>query len=212
MNEPPGVGGPVYRGRPPGSKQPSGGRRRRRSSTSLSTTTERRMRRQLNRLTLVVAVVIVVALAVSRFAGNDTTTTTPAPGVTVAIEGALPVEVDRIIDGDTLDVRAGGETFRVRLYGVDTPERGEACFREATDRLRDLAGAQVQLLPDARLADRYDRQLRYVYASDGTLIDEALVREGYGLAWRDDGSKREAIIVAEEEARGAARGCLWSGG
>ena len=47
------------------------------------------------------------------------------------------VAVTRIVDGDTLDTTQG----RLRLFGVDTPERGERCFREATDRLSGLAGS-----------------------------------------------------------------------
>ncbi|MDO9445543.1 MAG: thermonuclease family protein [Dehalococcoidia bacterium] len=166
------------------------------------------MRRQLNRLALVVATILIIVLAFTALATRRADA--PDLGVLVPVAGALPVQVERIVDGDTLDVRSAETSIRVRLYGVNTPERGEACFAEATDRLTVLAGEVVQLLPDARLQDPFDRELRYVYTEDGVLIDEALVREGYGLAWRDDGSKRDAIIAAEEEARAAGRGCLWA--
>jgi endonuclease YncB( thermonuclease family) len=39
--------------------------------------------------------------------------------------------VDRVIDGDTFD----SASTRIRLFGMNTPERGDACFTEATDRL-----------------------------------------------------------------------------
>lgn len=129
----------------------------------------------------------------------------------VQVDGAVPVQVVRIIDGDTLVVRSAGTELTVRLYGVNTPERGERCYEEATDQLDELAGDLVQLMPDARLTDPFGRELRYVYASDATLIDQALVAEGYGYAWTDDGSLREQIIAAETEARAEGRGCLWSG-
>ena len=205
MNQPPGgEGPPSYRGRPPGSGRARGGR----AANSLSTAAERRMRRQLNRLALVVATMLIVVLAFTALA----TRRADAPGdaVLVPVAGALPVQVEQIVDGDTLDVRSAETSIRVRLYGVDTPEQGEVCFAEATQRLTVLAGDVVQLLPDARLQDTFDRELRYVYTEDGVLIDEVLVREGYGLAWREDGSKRDAIIAAEEEARAAGRGCLWA--
>ncbi len=38
--------------------------------------------------------------------------------------------------------RDGSESW-VRIYGVDTPERGEPCFEEATERFRELAGDRV---------------------------------------------------------------------
>ena len=53
----------------------------------------------------------------------------------------LLVDVNRIIDGDTLDTSIG----RVRFYGIDSPERGEACFSEATAATERLAGSQVRL-------------------------------------------------------------------
>jgi len=68
---------------------------------------------------------------------------------TIACSGATELrcsacptlEVSRVIDGDTFDSPAG----RVRLFGVDTPERGQRCFNKATDRLRELAGTTVRL-------------------------------------------------------------------
>lgn len=53
----------------------------------------------------------------------------------------VEVEVNRVIDGDTLHT----SPCRVRLFGVDTLGRGEACASEATDRLRSLAGTLVRL-------------------------------------------------------------------
>ena len=124
---------------------------------------------------------------------------------------ATPVEVSRIIDGDTLDVRAAETTIRLRLYGVNATERGQACYREATERLTTLAGNRVLLLPDARQTDQYGRELRYVFTADGQSIDAALVREGLAKAWRDDGSRKAALVALEDAARTSKTGCLWSG-
>ncbi len=172
-----------------------------------------RRRRALNRVTYSIMVLFVLVIAGTVILPGLLAPAEDAPAapdaVTHPVPGALPVRVVRIIDGDTLEVRSAETSLTVRLYGVDTPEREEACYQEATDRLEELAGGTVQLLPDARLTDPFDRQLRYVYTADGTLIDEALVAEGYGLAWTDDGSMREQIMAAEAEARAEGRGCLW---
>ena len=124
------------------------------------------------------------------------------------------VGVTDIVDGDTLDVRAGGETFRVRVFGVNTPERGRPCYREATDALRRLAGGEVRLLPDVRLRDssRPPRELRYLFTPDGRSIDAALIADGLALAWREDGAYRDVLVGLEDEARALKRGCLWMGG
>lgn len=132
------------------------------------------------------------------------------PAAAELLPNAVLVDVVKIVDGDTIDVRAAQTELRVRLYGVDTPERGDRCFREATERTRALAAAQVQLVPDARLQDSFKRELRYVYTAGGESIDAALIREGLALAWRQDGSQRAALIALEEQARAARTGCLWA--
>jgi micrococcal nuclease len=113
--------------------------------------------------------------------------------------------VDRIIDGDTFASAAA----RIRLFGADTPERGEECFEQATNRLREVAGDTVLVEPGPRAADRYGRKLFYIYTEGGESIDEILVREGLALAWREDGQHRDVLVSAEEDARSDGRGCLW---
>ena len=119
------------------------------------------------------------------------------------------VSVVSVVDGDTIDVRIDGKTQRLRYYGVDTPERGDRCFREATDRNQRLIGSTVLMLPDARNQDRYQRLLRYVFLQDGTSVDATLVAEGLGHAWRQDGRYKSDILALEEEAQRNDRGCLW---
>ena len=152
---------------------------------------------------------------------TSTTTALPRPTLTpttnaVAAPDLRPdrarldqAELIDVIDGDTLDVRLDGRDERVRLYGVDTPERGEQCFREAAERLEALAGEGLLLLPDARERDGFDRLLRYAFAADGRSIDALLIAEGLGLAWREDGAYRDELVALEEQARLAGAGCLW---
>jgi micrococcal nuclease len=115
------------------------------------------------------------------------------------------LDVDRIIDGDTF---ASART-RIRLFGVDTPERDEECFNRATDRFREIAGDIVLVEPGPRTEDRYGRKLFYIYTEGGESIDEILIREGLATAWKGDGQHRDKLMSAEEEARRQRRGCLW---
>jgi len=114
-----------------------------------------------------------------------------------------------VIDGDTIDVRLGGEPERVRYYGIDTPERGEPCYEEAKDRNEELIGRHVLLLADGRDRDRGSRLLRYVFTLDGLSVDAALVAEGFAYAWTKDGSYRDTLVALEEDAQREGRGCLW---
>ena len=118
----------------------------------------------------------------------------------------MEMKGDRVIDGDTFQ----SATARIRLFGVDTPERGERCFNEATSRFAQLAGDTVWVEFGPRQGDRYGRILYYVYNENGESIDEMMVREGSVEAWTRDGQHRDVLVAAEKGARRDGFGCLWS--
>ncbi len=69
-------------------------------------------------------------------------TTDGSCGTTLCCANCPAIPVLRVIDGDTF-VTTGNQS--VRIFGVDTPEKGEKCYQEATERLRELAGDQVRV-------------------------------------------------------------------
>jgi micrococcal nuclease len=96
--------------------------------------------------------------------------------------------VERVVDGDTIDVRIGDRHERVRLLGIDTPEvyvdQGppECYGPEASAFTKELlpAGAAVRLERDVVGRDDYGRLLAYVYlVGDGSLVNETLARQGF---------------------------------
>lgn len=126
-------------------------------------------------------------------------------------EDATVVE---IIDGDTLDVALGSQE-RIRLIGVDSPERGACYSTEAGAYLGRLVPpqSQVRLVYDVDRTDRFGRTLAYLYRlSDGMFVNLAMAREGYALQLTvpPNVAHAEAFGAAVEEARSSARG-LWSG-
>ena len=123
----------------------------------------------------------------------------------ICCSDCMEIEVDRVIDGDTFQ----SANARIRLFGVDTPERGEPCFNEATQRFKELAGDTVRVEFGPRQEDPAGRVLYYVYTNSGESIDEMMVREGFAMAWTRDGQHRDVLVSAEEEARRDRRGCLW---
>lgn len=124
---------------------------------------------------------------------------------TLCCQQCQSVRVTDVIDGDTFDSSQG----RIRLYGVDTPERGERCYDEATRRLRQLSGVQVRVESGPRARDPNGRLLYYAYTSSGESIDETLLREGLAVAWTSDGQHRDFLVRLEQEARQRGAGCLW---
>lgn len=118
------------------------------------------------------------------------------------------------IDGDTLELILDGKLQRVRLYGVDAPERGQPCYDAATARLQQLIAdsGRVLLHPGPRNDDG-NRLLRYAFTeTDQRSIDALLIREGLAAAWRRDGQLRDQLVALEALARDQGQGCLWASG
>ncbi len=124
-------------------------------------------------------------------------------------QGAL-VPVRQVTDGDTLQVDIAGERERVRLIGIDTPERGECLADAAADRLSQLLeGGEVHLEVDTTDRDRYGRMLRYAHVDD-IFINEALVADGLAIARRypPDTGQADVLESAQADAKAAKLG-MW---
>lgn len=75
------------------------------------------------------------------------------------------VVVERVIDGDTLELDDGR---KVRLLQVDAPEQGECGYERAADYLERTVNVVVRLERDPEFdnEDKYGRLLRYVHMGD----------------------------------------------
>ncbi len=126
--------------------------------------------------------------------------------------------VERVVDGDTIQVRVGGRVETVRYIGVNTPElrhpvRGaEPGGQEARAVNGELvAGKRVRLEMDAQPRDRHGRLLAYVWV-DGIMVNAELVRRGYAQVMTVPPNIRyqQLFLTLQREARDAGRG-LWRG-
>jgi micrococcal nuclease len=155
---------------------------------------------------LVAAAVLIAVLAIG---GGKVVGTAREDGATVV----------RVVDGDTVVVRTGGGTERVRYIGVDTPESVKPgtpvqCFAKAASAAnrRLVQGEAVRLVHDAEARDRYGRTLAYVYRSrDGLFVNAELVRGGYAkpLAIRPNTAHAAEFRRLAARARRSGQG-LWS--
>lgn len=127
----------------------------------------------MNRL-LVLTLLAVAALTAVSVAGAESVNTS---------RFMLQGTVTSVVDGDTVHVRvAGGKRERVRLIGIDTPERGTCYADQATAAARRLAqGKRVTLEGDVTQArrDRYNRLLAYVRLPGGRDLGAQLIRGGF---------------------------------
>ncbi|MBF6614713.1 MAG: hypothetical protein IVW55_16505, partial [Chloroflexi bacterium] len=89
--------------------------------------------------------------AISTATIEATASPTAAVAVNPTVQGLVPAKVVRVVDGDTLDVKIGGQTSRVRIIGVNAPEVSGTvmCYgAEATIKTRQLVdsvGGEVLL-------------------------------------------------------------------
>lgn len=114
--------------------------------------------------------------------------------------------VVRVVDGDTLSVEAGGQTWRIRLEGVDCPERSQPWSRKATLLVSQRASGRVVRV-QVKTTDRYQRLVARVLVGGEDLSLELLRA---GLAWHFKRYNQEPQLAdLETQARAARRG-LWS--
>ena len=134
------------------------------------------------------------------------------------------VEINRVVDGDTIDVTIdlGFDLFkkeRVRVAGVDTPEKRTRDLEEkelgieATNWLKEKLDGAISGDDDLIIrtelvggVGKYGRLLGWLYIGDSELsLNEIMIEEGY--AWAYDGGTKQKNFEDLREIR-RARGTL----
>ncbi len=155
--------------------------------------------------------VLIVALVA--LAGCTITDQNPPVDTGDNPSGQETAAVVQIIDGDTIDVRMNGDVYRVRYIGVNTPERDEPCYSDATAANRSLVqGQTVTLVRDVSETDRYGRLLRYVYVGN-LFVNAELVAQGWAEArdYPPDTANSAYFHQLADNARASNLGCYPSG-
>jgi len=132
-------------------------------------------------------------------------------------------EVIRIKDGDTYVLLLNGKETTVRLIGVDTPESvaPEESGKTNTEEGKQISeivketikeGDIMTVSYDKELTDKYGRTLAYVYFSDGTMVQEWLLLNGYAKTMEIEPNTMyaEHFKELEETAKNNNVG-LWNG-
>ena len=128
------------------------------------------------------------------------------------------VKIDRVVDGDTIDVTIdlGFDLYkkeRVRIAGVDTPEKRtrdleeKALGLDATywmkKQLEDTIAGDEELIIRTELkggTGKYGRLLGWLYVGDATVsLNEQMITEGY--AWAYDGGTKQKNFEELREIR-----------
>lgn len=97
------------------------------------------------------------------------------------------VQVQRVLDGDTVRLKDGRS---VRMIGLNAPETGKrgrsdepyaVAARQRLQALVDASDRRVGLVAGRESKDRYGRTLAHLYGADGKNLEAQLLAEGLGF-------------------------------
>lgn len=116
-------------------------------------------------------------------------------------------KVVKVVDGDTIHVLHDFNTVKVRLSGVDTPEKHQAFGQQAKNfTAAQCFGQEVTVVAVER--DKYGRVVGEVTLADGRDLNKELVKAGYAWWYRKYAPKSSELEQLETDARSNSRG-LW---
>jgi micrococcal nuclease len=115
--------------------------------------------------------------------------------------------VTHIVDGDTYDIILAGQKTRIRMDGIDAPERGMDFYKQAKNYLGELC-ENNEIRVEITDTDRYGRSIAKSYLPDGRELGHEMVKAG--MAWHyKKYSNDEVLAQLEHDAQKAGVG-LWS--
>jgi endonuclease YncB( thermonuclease family) len=125
-----------------------------------------------------------------------------------AMAGEFTGPVIRVLDGDTIEVLHKKHPERIRLSGIDCPEKGQPFEEKAKHAMSALVlGKEVKVQIHGKGKDRHT--LADVVLSDGTNVNKMLVAEGWCWWYPKYALQNRELKRIESEARVGKRG-LWA--
>ena len=114
-------------------------------------------------------------------------------------------EVVFVLDGDTIEVLHNQRPERIRLSGIDCPEKGQAYEQKAQQAASALVfGKEVTLHTHGK--DKYRRTLADVLLAEGTTVNHSLVKGDWCWWYRKYVPGDVELERLEKEAREAKKG------
>ena len=100
-----------------------------------------------------------------------------------AIAGDFSGRVVRVLEGDAIIVLQDGQGVKIRLYGIDAPEKGQAFGNRAKKFVSALIFVK-EVKVEAKGQDRYGRTIANMILSDGRNINREIVKAGFAWWYR----------------------------
>ena len=122
-----------------------------------------------------------------------------AAWATTAGAAGLDGPVVRILDGDTIEVLHNQHPERIRLRGIDCPEKGQAFGKRAKQAASELAFGKVVTV-QTHGKDKYGRAIGDVILPDGMNFNQELVKQGWCWWYRKYAPGDTVLEGLEKEA------------
>ena len=113
-----------------------------------------------------------------------------------------------VLDGDPLEVLNGHQTERIRLYGIDRPEKGQPYGKKAKQALSALTFRKTVMVHEHGY-DQYKRTIGDVLLADGTNVNHELVKDGWCWWYQKFAPGDRVLEGLEKDARKGKKG-LWA--
>ena len=116
----------------------------------------------------------------------------------------IKYKVIKVSDGDTISVKKlknnvlDGDLIKIRLYGVDAPEKDQDFGYESKKALMNYVSNKTIEI-DIKSKDRYGRSVGILYV-DGRNINEELLRDGYVWYYEQYDKNNERSRLLQENA------------
>ncbi len=122
------------------------------------------------------------------------------------------VYIEKVMDGDTVQVTINGKREQVRLIGIDAPELGQKPWgkrsKKFLEELIAASGWQARIEYDIDKRDKFDRVLAYLWGRGNKLLNEEMLGNGYAVLFtfppnvKHIDRLKAAQVIARENKRG----------
>ncbi|WP_232068731.1 thermonuclease family protein [Nitrospira sp. KM1] len=127
---------------------------------------------------------------------------------TAAVHADFSGEVVGVLEGDLIEVRHRQQAERIRLNGIDCPEKGQPFGTGAKQAVIALVFGKKVTLKIHGL-DKYGRTIADVILPEGTNVSRQLVKDGWCWWYRKYAPHDSILETLEREAKNAKMG-LWA--
>jgi micrococcal nuclease len=130
-------------------------------------------------------------------------------------------KVIKVVDGDTFDIDYHGQSERIRLIGLNTPESVDPkkpveCFgKEASEEGKKLLlgkWVRLEIDPAQDDKDKYGRWLRYAITKEGVFYNLEIIKNGFAYEYTHNNIayQYQAVFKAAQKEAEIAKKGLWS--